>query len=539
MRLKCLTSDFQVREQLTFTENPGGQHFVHLLRKEKLSTPEALSMIVRDGNVERGSISYAGLKDRQAVTEQFISIPDRAVDIDRPGLRVRCIGRTDRPITSRMSSGNAFTIVVRDLAPAQAASLRRNMPSLVKTGFPNYFDDQRFGCLRHGQGFAMLHVLRGDHEEALHSLVAEPSEVAISGDIRLKRALRARWGDWDACMEIVRGPVYEPVFQHLQRTRNDFRGAIELLPQRMRVIHAFAFQSFLWNRALSRMVWPWIASAQRLRITTLAGALVAWKYLDPRREEELVKMETPLYGPEGAGGGAPFRAAMEGELAHSGLRRDDFLANAVPGMIWKEEPRDALVKPMDMAEPKLAPDDMHRGKMMAVLEFRLPRGAYATMLLKRMFAQPWYERGSDERDGRGFEAESEQGESRGPQRGGRGDRRPEPRGGMRRPTRGPSRPRDNYVPRPESPPVGLPPQAPQDRGPLRDDRDVRGGGGRGGYDRGPRGGGGGRGGFDRGPGPRGPGGRGPRDDRGAGPRGPVPDTNAPAPFTPDEEDFEP
>ena len=174
MRLKCLPSDFQVREQLTFTENPGGQHFVHLLRKEKLSTPEALSMIVRDGNVERGSISYAGLKDRQAVTEQFISIPDRAVDIDRPGLRVRCIGRTDRPITSRMSSGNAFTIVVRDLAPAQAASLRRNMPSLVKTGFPNYFDDQRFGCLRHGQGFAMLHVLRGDHEEALHSLVAEP-----------------------------------------------------------------------------------------------------------------------------------------------------------------------------------------------------------------------------------------------------------------------------------------------------------------------------------------------------------------------------
>ena len=526
MRLKCLPSDFQVREQLTFTENPGGQHFVHLLRKEKLSTPEALSMIVRDGNVERGSISYAGLKDRQAVTEQFISIPDRAVDIDRPGLRVRCIGRTDRPITSRMSSGNAFTIVVRDLAPAQAASLRRNMPSLVKTGFPNYFDDQRFGCLRHGQGFAMLHVLRGDHEEALHSLVAEPSEVAISGDIRLKRALRARWGDWDACMEIVRGPVYEPVFQHLQRTRNDFRGAIELLPQRMRVIHAFAFQSFLWNRALSRMVWPWIASAQRLRITTLAGALVAWKYLDPRREEELVKMETPLYGPEGAGGGAPFRAAMEGELAHSGLRRDDFLANAVPGMIWKEEPRDALVKPMDMAEPKLAPDDMHRGKMMAVLEFRLPRGAYATMLLKRMFAQPWYDRGSDERDGRGFEAESEQADGRAPFRGGRGDRRPSPRGGERRPQRSGNRPRDNYVPRPESPPVGLPPQGAPDRGPRRDDRD---GPGRG-QGRGPRGGVGG-GGFR--------GGRGPRDDRGPGPRGPAPDrTDAPAPWQSDDEDIE-
>jgi tRNA pseudouridine13 synthase len=390
LRLKCRPQDFVVKEQLDFVPSAAGGHYVHVLHKEKLSTPEALSMVVQHGQVERDSIAYAGLKDRQAITDQHISIAGRSVDINLPNLRVTCIGRTDKPINSKQSRGNAFTIVVRDLLPTQAAQLRRNLPSLGKTGFPNYFDDQRFGSLKHGQGFPMLHVLRGNYEEALRRLIATPSPRAITGDVKLKQTLAYRWGDWAGCLQVARGPIYQPLFSLLRDRPNDFRGALELLPLRQRIIHSFAFQSFLWNRALSNMLRGGVGSAQRLRIVTLAGDLIGWKYLAADREAKLLAMSTPLYGPEGSGGSQPFRRAMLEELELSGLEREDFLRDPVPGMAWKEEPRDALVKPGELAPAILQADDEHEGRVAATLSFTLPRGAYATMLLKRLFAHMWY-----------------------------------------------------------------------------------------------------------------------------------------------------
>ena len=392
MRLKTIPGDFRVRELLEFPADPQGEHYVHLLHKEKLSTAEALSTIAREAEVDRTAIAYAGLKDRQAITEQFVSIAGRAVELQRPGLRLAPVGRTHEPITSRMSRGNAFTIVVRDLSPVEAALLRRNLPSLQKTGFPNYFDDQRFGCLRHGQGFPMLRILRGDYEAALRQLIATPSPRAITGDIKLKQALERHWGDWETCGNFARGPVYAPLFAHLRAHPDDHRGAIGFLPLRQRVIHSFAYQSLLWNRAVSRLLRGGVGSAQRLRIATIAGDLLAWKYLEPEREKKLLAMQTPLYGPEGGGGSEPFRRAMLAELEEAGLQRADFLEHTVPGMIWREEPRPVLVKPEELGSVKIEPDDLHEHRVKATLGFALPRGAYATMLLKRLFAPPFYAR---------------------------------------------------------------------------------------------------------------------------------------------------
>ena len=61
-------------------------------------------------------------------------------------------------------------------------------------------------------------------------------------------------GDWDACARIARGPAYAPLFRHLIKNPRDFRGALQFVPLRLRVIHAFAYQSYLWNRALSGML---------------------------------------------------------------------------------------------------------------------------------------------------------------------------------------------------------------------------------------------------------------------------------------------
>jgi len=450
VRLKTTPEDFRVRELLSWDEVPSGSFVVHRLHKSKLSTTEALSILVRDARVDRASIAYAGLKDRQAVTDQFLTIERRAVEFELPNLRLTPVGTTDKPITSRMSAGNAFTIVVRDLKPVQAAQLRRSLPSLIATGFPNYFDDQRFGCLRHGQGFPMRSVLFGDFERALQQLIAEPSPVAITGDVKLKRMLQLHWGDWEACARIARGPAYEPLFAHLLAQPDDFRGALEFVPLRQRVIQAFAYQSFLWNRTVSRMLWGGVQAPQRLRLATLAGDLLAWKYLAPDREAKLAAMRTPLFGADGDGGSEPFRQAMIAEMQAAGHARADFVANEVPGMVWKEEPREVLCKPRDVDDVQLSPDERYPGRVKATLAFSLPRGAYATMLVKRLFAPSWY----------AGQAESRGDSARFPGRDDRDrdDRDRDDRGGY-------DRDRDN-------------------RGGYDRDRDNRGGDNRGGDDRG-------------------------------------------------------
>ena len=48
---------------------------------------------------------------------------------------------------------------------------------------------------------------------------------------------------------------------------------------------------------------------------------------------------------------------VEPSCEEAGLTREDFVKNEVPGMIWKEEARDVLIKPRDIAEVRIEPDE--------------------------------------------------------------------------------------------------------------------------------------------------------------------------------------
>jgi tRNA pseudouridine13 synthase len=378
MRLKVRPEDFRVRELLDFERDPRGEHFVHLLRKEKLDTVQALTEVARVCNVSRRDIAFAGLKDRQGVTEQWISVRGRRLEFRRRDLEVTFVGRAARAITSKQSRGNAFEVVLRQLNDRDVERLQGRGQTVQRSGFPNYFDDQRFGNVTHGQGFILRDVLKGDYERALQQLLAVPSPRAITGDVKLKRILRAKWGDWDACASIARGPAFRRVYTV----------ALAALPPRTKLIHAYAFQSYLWNRALSRFLRTELQPGNQTEVWTVLGRLRAWSKLAEDKVARLRAMEAPLFAGDLAGGEPSFRAALDAVLRREEVTVGDCDRAALPGLELKTELRTALLVPGEFRSegPRR---DRHGDGLALKLSFTLPRGAYATMLIKCLTASRW------------------------------------------------------------------------------------------------------------------------------------------------------
>src|SRR4051812_22912545 len=74
MKLKTTPDDFEVEELSEFKLGSGGSFAVYLLTKRSLGTPEAITAIADRWNLSRRQISYGGLKDKHAVTRQWVTI---------------------------------------------------------------------------------------------------------------------------------------------------------------------------------------------------------------------------------------------------------------------------------------------------------------------------------------------------------------------------------------------------------------------------------------------------------------------------------
>ena len=203
MKLKVRPSDFKVSERLRegVIQEAGG-HRVYRVIKEKLTSLEAATELAAHTGVSSGDVGMAGLKDRQGVTTQFMSVPrGPSVSVNAGGhnqsLGIQSVGFTEDAITADASEGNDFQIVVRDLWDQEIDHLRGALDTVRASGLPNYFDSQRFGNIRHGQGWIVLDLLQGDVSTALKNLVASPSNFEPPARRRLKEALGRTWGDWN------------------------------------------------------------------------------------------------------------------------------------------------------------------------------------------------------------------------------------------------------------------------------------------------------------------------------------------------------
>jgi tRNA pseudouridine13 synthase len=149
-RLRSSAEDFQVDEDLGVEASGEGEHVLLHIRKRLLNTAEVATHIARLAGVRARDVSYAGLKDRLAVTTQTFSVhlpgkeaPDwRALEGDN--LQVLKAVRHHRKLRRGTLKGNVFTLMIREYS-GDNVLMEERLQQLAEFGIPNYFGSQRFG----------------------------------------------------------------------------------------------------------------------------------------------------------------------------------------------------------------------------------------------------------------------------------------------------------------------------------------------------------------------------------------------------------
>ncbi|HAT8881270.1 TPA: tRNA pseudouridine(13) synthase TruD [Legionella pneumophila subsp. pneumophila] len=146
---KLCPEDFQVNELFEGQFSGEGEHIVLKIEKKGLTTEEVVKSLARLINKPIKLISYAGLKDKQALTTQWLSIhaPGEVIEgietLEAPGWKILECTRHNKKLRPGFLSGNHFTIALRDVS--NETDLIHRIEQIKLKGVPNYFGEQRFG----------------------------------------------------------------------------------------------------------------------------------------------------------------------------------------------------------------------------------------------------------------------------------------------------------------------------------------------------------------------------------------------------------
>lgn len=387
MIIKQTPEDFFV-EELTELQPSSGPFALYRLEKRGWTTHDALQAIRRRWKVDFRRLSYGGLKDRHAHTIQYFSVyrgPQR--NLTHQGVSVAYLGQIGEPYSSQHIGANRFRLTVRDLSPEGAQRATAILDEIRRAGVPNYFDDQRFGSISGGGEFVAKALLRQQHEEALRLALTAPYPFDRRPQKKEKALLRAHWGDWAVAKEKLARSHARSLVDYLVSHPTDFRGALERLRPELRSLYLSAYQSHLWNGLLAAWLDANVPAERLLRIKLIKGLIPMHRPFEGPAWETLSRLRLPLAQHRVTlDDSDPIKPLFERILADEGVTLDQFRLRGFKTMFFSRGDRPALCLPLQLQGDTKA-DDLHRDRVRLDLSFDLPRGAYATLLIKRAFEQ--------------------------------------------------------------------------------------------------------------------------------------------------------
>lgn len=255
-RIRASPEEFVVEECETPPPLTGGPYLVCRLTKRNWEQSKAVRAVSDRLGISHRRISFSGTKDRRAVTTQLVALYHVEADAVRalsiPDLSLEPIGQANRGLALGDLAGNRFRLVVRDCDPEDLEARCSAARSAVAAGAPNFVGLQRFGVVRPVTHLVGRLLASGDVEGAVTTYIGQsfPTEADP-----VRAARDAYLADRDPKAALCRFPVplrfERAMLHHLAGAPDDFSGALRALPPKLASMLVSAYQSHLFNRALS------------------------------------------------------------------------------------------------------------------------------------------------------------------------------------------------------------------------------------------------------------------------------------------------
>lgn len=217
--IRATPQDFQVIEIPAFQPSGEGEHRILAIRKTELNTAQVAEAIAKLAKLPQSRVSWAGLKDRNAVTEQWFGVylannpePDWN-ELNNEKIKVLEVHRHQKKLRRGVLKANQFYIRVTHLK-GDVEQLKHRYETILDHGVPNYFGEQRFG-FRGGNLGKALSMFRSPkrrvrkHERGLYISAARSLIFNAVLDQRVKA------GNWN---QYLAGDVFQ-----LKRTKSIFQ----------------------------------------------------------------------------------------------------------------------------------------------------------------------------------------------------------------------------------------------------------------------------------------------------------------------------
>ncbi|WP_459814330.1 tRNA pseudouridine(13) synthase TruD [Campylobacter concisus] len=143
------SDDFVVREIPLYEFSGDGEHLIVEISKKDMTTQEALHVLSEVTGAKMRDFGYAGLKDKQGMTTQFISMPckfeSNLANFSHEKMKILSLNVHKNKLRIGHLKGNSFFIRLKKVLPSNAKKLEQAFVSIDKMGYANYFGYQRFG----------------------------------------------------------------------------------------------------------------------------------------------------------------------------------------------------------------------------------------------------------------------------------------------------------------------------------------------------------------------------------------------------------
>lgn len=385
VKIKVRPEDFIVRERARIRYVSGGKYRIYLLTKRSWNTIDALKLVARQSQVPMSEISYAGRKDRHALTFQFISVPRHLeLNVDQPNVELSFQGYSDEPVSPDLLEGNYFEITLRSIQASHRELLSQRLEEVCDHGFPNYYDDQRFGSVESADEFFAEKLILGHYRGALklYFTTLFPGYKKEERERRLR--IRQNWGKWSEVARDCRGEVETKIVQILMNGTNkkNMVRAIESIPKDELTMFLSAYQSYIWNNTLKNLL-----PAYCTELYERPGKIMTYLFyrrLPPESFRELRAMNIPTVSARLPGVPPQVRAALLKVLEERKVELSWFNLRDIRKCFFGSFLRPAIVIPENLYSGKFEPDELYPGYFKLRVKFFLPAGSFATMLIKAL-----------------------------------------------------------------------------------------------------------------------------------------------------------